>query len=106
MHYIDIDGTLTDKQKRWAKPIPARIDRVKAMIGAGMNVIIWSGTYRYARSWCDKYGFTGEHEPYAVLPKPNWMVDNQGPFGKVLGRRQIITPESWMEQTDELKRMD
>ena len=113
MHYIDIDGTLTERQKRWAKPIPARIERAKAMIAAGMNVVIWSGTQRYADEWCERNGFTGEYQPYAVLAKPNWMVDNQSRVrpdknggGKILGRRQIITPQCWMEQTSELKHMD
>jgi len=114
MIYMDIDGTLTDRQKRWAKPIPERINRVKAMIAAGENVIVWSGTYRYAREWCDRNGFTGKYEPYAVMPKPKYFVDNQSRVrslpeggGKILGRRTIITPEAFMELTqDEFGNVD
>ena len=108
MHFIDIDGTLTTRQKRWAAPIPERIDRVKAMIAAGMDVIIWSGTERYAKEWCKVNGLVGDYAPKYILSKPNWMVDNQGPHQKILGRRRaIITPESWMEQTDDrTKRLD
>jgi hypothetical protein len=113
MHYIDIDGTLTTRQKRWAEPIPERIERVKAMIAAGMDVVIWSGTERYAKEWCKANGLVGKYAPKHILGKPNWMVDNQSRIrpaaeggGRILGRRRIITPESWMEQTDGTKRVD
>jgi hypothetical protein len=106
-HYIDIDGTLTEKQKRWAKVIPARVERVKQMIRGGTDVVIWSGTERYAREWCEKFGLTGDCAPKHILGKPNIMVDNQSRIrpdkaggGRILGRRKIITPEQWMSDTD------
>jgi hypothetical protein len=107
-YYIDIDGTLTEAQRRWAKPIPSRIQRVKDMIAAGDDIIVWSGTERYAREWCERNGLTGEFTPKHILGKPNYMVDNQSRLrpdkenggGRILGRRRIITPEAWMEQTD------
>ena len=107
MHYIDVDGTLTTRQKRWAEPIPERIERVKAMIAAGMDVVIWSGTERYAKEWCKANGLVGEYAPKHILGKPNYMVDNQGPHQRILGRRRkIITAASWMEQTDGIERVD
>ena len=109
-YYIDIDGTLTEQQRRWAKPIPERIQRVKDMIDAGEDIIVWSGTQRYAEEWCEKHGLAGKYTPKHILGKPNYMVDNQSRIrpsaeggGRILGRRKIITPERWMEQTDELK---
>jgi hypothetical protein len=116
MTYIDIDGTLTEKQQRWATPIPSRIQRVQDMIAAGEDVIIWSGTERYAREWCKKNGLTGKYAPKHILGKPNYMVDNQGPFtdgskvvrfrGIMGRRRKIITPECWMEQSKDVERLD
>lgn len=71
--YIDIDGTLTERQRKWANPIQSRIDKVKALIEAGHEVIIWSGSTRYARLWCRKYGI----KPKAALGKPQHIVDNK-----------------------------
>jgi len=106
MYFCDIDGTLTEQQKRWAKPIAENIARVKALIAAGVDVVIWSGTERYAREWCEANGFTGKHAPKHILGKPRFFIDNQSRVrpckdggGRILGRRRIITPEAFMEQT-------
>ena len=111
--FIDWDGTITEKQRRNAKVIPERLQRVKDMIAAGEDVIIWSGTESYARAMCEKYGLTGKYAPKHILGKPDYMVDNQSRIrpaaeggGRILGRRRIITPERWMEQTDGIERVD
>ena len=92
-YYIDIDGTLTDSQRRWAEPVPAMIDAVRALIDVGHEVVIWSGATRYARDWCAKNAV----EPIAALGKPQVIVDNETRRFRRMLTRRIQSPAQFME---------
>jgi len=88
--YIDVDGTLTETQSRWAEPNYPMIDKVKKLIADGHDIIIWSGGMRYAQRFCKKYGLT----PTAALAKPRITVDNQAFIRR---RINVLTPEKFLE---------
>lgn len=71
--YVDVDGTMTERQHpRWSPPRLDVIARVKAWIAAGHDVVVWSGTTRYARAFCRRYGIV----PELAIGKPGLVVDN------------------------------
>ena len=92
--YVDIDGTLTVSQHpRWAAPRVDMIEKVKKLIADGHQVVIWSGTSKYAQACCDKYDI----KPDVATGKPNMIVDNQQPFRRAR-RMPSLTPDEFMER--------
>jgi len=90
---MDIDGTLTDKQRRWAEPNHDTINKVKQMIADGYNVVVWSGSGHYARRFCKKYGI----KPFLCIGKPDLVVDNQAEI-RNSRRMPILTPKQFLEK--------
>ncbi len=88
--YIDIDGTLTDKDIKGGNPIQKRIDGVKKLIANGKDVVIWSanGT-RYAKWFCQKHDI----HPLAILGKPAFCIDDNP---RIRPKLRIIKP-NWLE---------
>ncbi len=79
--FIDIDGTLTIAREMWSPINPGMIDKVKALIEAGHEVIIWStGGTAYAREFCERYHI----KPFAALGKPHFIVDDNPKFHKTI----------------------
>ena len=72
--YIDIDGTLTTvPTKMWGPVIPDRIHDVQAMIGRGLEVVLWSGGGTdYVRAFAKKYDL----HPSVCIGKPGQVVDD------------------------------
>lgn len=71
--FIDIDNTLTIAREMWSPIDVEVVDKVKALIEAGHEVVIWStGGRAYAKEFCAKYHL----EPLAALGKPHFMVDD------------------------------
>lgn len=102
--FIDIDGTLTDKDHadhlkktkgtcRWANPNREAIGLVKKLISRGHEIVIWSaGGRQYAIEFCDFYGI----EPIACVAKPKIIVDDQ--VDKHLRKASILTPEQFLKK--------
>jgi len=99
--FVDIDGTITERQRgrSWNKD-PHRLDvitKVKELFDAGHEIILWSGSTRYAQRVAadlkEDYGI----EVVAAIGKPHVIVDNQqGTWSRRLKRR-VILPESFVE---------
>lgn len=89
--YIDIDGTLTDKELRGGNPLLNRINMVKDLIKNGQEVIIWTGSgTQYAIDFCKKH----EIKPLACLGKPHIAVDDN-PTIRPHERIQMFNPETF-----------
>lgn len=90
--FIDIDGTLTDAPgRRWGRPAAARIDKVKGLLAAGVDVVIWSAGGRdYAREFADAHGLAAA----TCIGKPACVVDDN-PTIRPAGRMPIRTPEEF-----------
>ena len=71
--FIDIDGTLTDSPSKGGSGLPDRIKSVQAMIGRGVEVVLWSGSGTdYVRDFAKKYDL----RPIACIGKPQQLVDD------------------------------
>jgi len=72
--FIDIDGTLTSEpHKKWGPPIHERIQRVRDLIAAGNEVVIWTGGgTAYAAEFAAKYHLDGA----LCVGKPSVLVDD------------------------------
>jgi hydroxymethylpyrimidine pyrophosphatase-like HAD family hydrolase len=93
MIYIDVDGTLTNKDEKWGEPNYPLIQKVKRLINDGKEVIIWSGNGRgYALAFCTRYGIN----PFICLAKPKIVVDDN-PHIRPKGRMNIIHPSEFLE---------
>ena len=96
-YYVDIDGTLTTKQRRywWRQPNGIREDvvaKVRALIADGHEVILWSGGTGYAKRAAREMGIDG----VTCIGKPNVLVDNERRrWGNRLKNR-MITPEDFV----------
>jgi len=108
--YIDIDGTLTDREGQNAlrrytapdgfvhkgKPRERMISLVKRLISNGTQVIIWSGGGQdYATAFCAAY----EINPHAMLGKPLLCVDDD-PDIRPRRRMPILSPLKFMADYD------
>lgn len=95
--YVDVDGTLTEKQMaRSAFKCPARFDvveKVKGLISAGHEVVIWTGNTDYARKVCELY----EIEAIAAVKKPDVIVDNEKRRWSRRLKSRVILPEEFVE---------
>ena len=93
--YIDIDGTLTDDPtKQWGPVIPDRIESVQAMIGRGVEVVLWSGGgTAYVRAFAEKYNL----RPAVCIGKPYQMVDDN-PTVRPSGRMRVVAPDEFFER--------
>ncbi len=105
--FVDIDGTLTDQQRRrswWrGKRRDAVIRKVKDAYDAGHEIILWTGNTGYAQKvaveLAEEYGI---HVGGAV-GKPNLCIDNEkGRLQRRL-RRSVITPEEFLARDMEGK---
>ena len=94
-YFFDIDGTLTMTQRpRWSEPNMDMINMCKKLIDEGNNVVVWSGTRRYAKSFCKKYGI----KPLLAIGKPQVLIDNEKKkWGNRLKNR-MVTPEEFLEE--------
>jgi hydroxymethylpyrimidine pyrophosphatase-like HAD family hydrolase len=72
--YIDIDGTLTtEPEKPWGQPRSARIDRLRAMIAEGAQIVLWSGGgTAYAQAFAKQYRLDGA----IAIGKPECLIDD------------------------------
>ena len=93
--FIDIDGTLTTvPNQKWGPIIPDRIHDVQAMIGRGMEVVLWSGGgTAYARAFAKKYDL----RPAVCIGKPSQIVDDN-PSVRPPGRMHIVPPDEFFER--------
>ena len=95
---IDIDGTLTEQQRRgwWRRrPHALRDDvlaKVRALVAAGHEVVVWSSSTAYAQSFVDHAGLEG----VIALGKPGVIVDNQRHRWANRLRGRVITPEQFL----------
>lgn len=96
---FDIDGTLSEHQKKWDDPVPEMIEKVKKLIADGHIVIIWTSTTRYARAFCEKHGL----KPTLACAKPDMIVDNETEkWGNKLKGR-TIHPDEFRRRYDTIK---
>lgn len=88
--YCDIDNTLTLADKRGAAPAFDRIARLKRLIDAGVNVVLWtmSGS-GYARRFAQRHGI----KAVACLHKPNMIVDDKAPLFRPADKLKVVLPE-------------
>lgn len=85
--FIDIDNTLTTGRQMWSSPNAKMMAKVKALIDAGHEVIIWStGGTVYAKDFCEYHDL----KPCTALGKPNFVVDDNPKFHKT-----IISPKEF-----------
>ena len=91
--FIDIDGTLTDSPSKGGSGLPDRIKSVQAMIGRGVEVVLWSacGT-DYVRGFAKKYGL----RPIACIGKPDKAVDDR-PTIRPAGSMPVVSPEDFFD---------
>ena len=95
--FVDIDGTLTQKQcAKSAFRYPPRDDvlnKVRRLILAGHEVILWSGNTEYAESVAKLYDLD-----VVAIGKPQLIVDNeQNRWSRRLAHR-TITPEDFLDR--------
>ncbi|MEK6833198.1 MAG: hypothetical protein AABY32_04055 [Nanoarchaeota archaeon] len=94
--FVDIDGTLTEKQTcSSAFKVPPRADvveKVKELIAAGHEVILWSGNAKYAEKVAKLYNI----KAFACLGKPQLIIDNQDRKLKRVLKRAVVTPEVFL----------
>ncbi len=93
--FIDIDGTLTTvPTKKWGPVIPDRIHDVQAMIGRGVEVVLWSGGgTEYVRAFAKKYNL----RPSVCIGKPRQIVDDN-PTIRPPGRMNVVPPGEFFER--------
>ena len=103
--FVDIDGTLTDKQraKSWFRHGLREdvIAKVKQHYDAGHEIILWTGNTKYARQVAEELKDRFGIEATAAIGKPEMIVDNQN---RTWGRRlknRTITPEAFLETSPE-----
>lgn len=89
--YVDIDGTLTAEQRAKSiyrsKPREDVIAKVREFIAAGHDVVLWSGSRRYARRAAKLFGL----KAIACLAKPDMIIENQvGRWAKRLKKRMVL----------------
>jgi len=85
---VDIDGTLTDKGTKGGNVIPERIAKLKQMIAAGKQIVVWTGGgTNYAQWFCRENGIYG----VVAIGKPEFCVDDN----------PLIRPRSLKVQTPE-----
>lgn len=72
--FVDVDGTMTDAGgSAWGNPKKSVIDAVRAAIGQGIEVVVWSARGRkYCLEFCKKHNI----KPIACVGKPNTLVDD------------------------------
>ena len=97
--FVDIDGTLTTKQRCrsvWRDELRHDvIDCVKEWQAAGHEVVLWTGSTDYAEKAKELLGI----DCIAAVGKPDIIVDNQrNKWGKRLNKR-TITPEEFLTMT-------
>jgi len=98
-YYIDIDGTLTHKQRRywWRRTDGVwteMVAKVKKLIADGHEVVLWSGGTEYAKRAAREMGVDG----VVCLAKPDVLIDNQRrKWGNRLQNR-MITPEAFLNE--------
>ena len=92
--YIDIDGTLThEAHSPWGKPHEYRLERVRVMLAAGEQVVIWSANgEKYARAFAARYGLDGA----LCIGKPGKCVDDN-PTIRNRNVMPILTPEEFFD---------
>lgn len=92
--FIDIDGVMTDlPTKKWGNPVERVIDKVKFLIKANNEVVIWSGGgTKYCKEFCEKYGIVGA----ICIGKPHLIVDDN-PNIRPKGRMPIIGPKEFLK---------
>ncbi len=89
--FIDIDGTLTEADRAHAKPILYRVERVKALMRAGNEIVLWSARGRaYAESFAKANGMEG----IACVSKPSLLVDDN-PTVRPLGSISMVSPQAF-----------
>jgi hydroxymethylpyrimidine pyrophosphatase-like HAD family hydrolase len=94
--FLDIDGTLSSVQKtKSVFKCPLRqdvIDKVKKLQSEGHEIVLWSGSSKYAFAVSQQLGINA----IACVRKPDIIVDNQvGRWGKRLKNR-TISPEDFL----------
>ena len=99
-YYIDIDGTMTNSpESRWGTPKLKIISKVKELIKNNNTVVIWSaGGRQYAKDFCNKY----EIAPTAILPKPDYIVDDISTIRKE-GKITYIKPDEFVPKDCHLR---
>ena len=92
--FIDIDGTLTTTPSRpWGPTIAARLNRVRDLLAAGQQVVVWSGNgTAYATQFVEKHGLEGA----VSIGKPELVVDDN-PDIRPRERMQILSPEEFFD---------
>ena len=100
--YVDIDGTLTNKQtgRSFFKPeIGLREDviaKVKQQYDKGDEIILWTGNTEYAEKVAAFLLVTYHIKVTAAIGKPHMIIDNEKKkFGRKLKRR-VILPEEFI----------
>ena len=97
--FVDIDGTLTDKQRRrsWWKDNRRQdvIDKVLKLADAGHEVILWTGNTGYAQAVSNELNHPNI---IAAVGKPNVIVDNQDNGFRRRLRRAVVTPEEFLRR--------
>lgn len=93
--FIDIDGTLTmNPVVPWGAPRMDRIAKVKELILAGWQVVLWSGGgTSYARAFAEKYGLAST----IAIGKPEMMIDDN-PTIRPAGRMVRVAPDEFFAQ--------
>ena len=78
MAYVDIDDTLVRSFGSKRIPMPAMVQHVRDLHGAGVAVFAWSTAGAdYARTAATELGLEGCFR--AFLPKPHIIIDDQAP---------------------------
>jgi len=98
--FVDIDGTLTDKQRRrsWWKDNRRAdvIAKVREAYDAGHEIILWTGNTGYAAKVAVELEAEYGIKVGGAVGKPNLCIDNeQGRLQRRL-RRSVITPEEFL----------
>ena len=74
--YFDVDDTLVRTVGTKRVPIPAVVERVRALHADGVTLYLWSsGGAEYARSTAAELGISSCFAEF--LPKPTHIVDDQ-----------------------------
>lgn len=101
--YVDIDGTLTNKQvgrSFFKSEIGLRDDviaKVKKYHDEGHEIILWTGNTGYAEKVAAFLLVSYDIKVVAAIGKPHMIVDNEKKrFGKKLKKR-VITPEEFVQ---------
>ena len=94
--YMDIDGTLTTRQRGnsfFKYPLRTDvIEKVKQLQAQGHEIVLWTGSTRYAQRVMDASGI----HAVAAVEKPSLIVDNQVRRWRHRLADRIITPEEFL----------